>query len=126
MSFTFTTAFPGYQFSFTKALVADPSGNPVKLSGNGVLKITFRLAQAHTAGGGSSVVTQPPAQLGLNRMASWAPAGDFEGVVTIGIGVTWPSSQSNPQIPVRATEVEKVTAQGRHLYVVAIDIDATS
>ena len=126
MSFTFTTAFPGYQFSFTKALVADPSGNPVKLAGNGVLKITFRLAQAHTAGGGSSVVTKPPAQLGLNRMASWAPAGDFEGVVTIGIGVTWPSSQSNPQIPVRATEVEKVTAQGRHLYVVAIDIDATS
>lgn len=126
MSFTFTTAFPGYQFSFAKALVADPSGKPVKLAGNGVLKVTFRLAQAHTASGRSSVAVQPPAQLGLNRMTSWAPAGDFEGVVTFGIGVTWPSSQSNPQIPVRATEVEKVTAQGRHLYVVAIDIDATS
>jgi len=126
MSFTFTTAFPGYQFTFTKALVADPSGNPVKLAGNGVLKVTFRLAQAHTASGRSSIAVQPPAQLGLNRMASWAQAGDFEGVVTIGIGVTWPSSQSNPQIPVRATEVEKVTAQGRHLYVVAIDIDATA
>jgi len=126
MSFTFTTTFPGYQFSFTKTLVADPSGKPVKLAGNGVLKVTFRLAQAHTASGRSSVAVQPPAQLGLNRMASWAQAGDFEGVVTIGIGVTWPSSQSNPQIPVRATEVEKVTARGRHLYVVAIDIDATS
>jgi hypothetical protein len=126
MSFTFTTAFPSYQFSFTKALVADPSGKPVKLAGNGVLKVTFRLAQAHTASGRSSVAVQPPAQLGLNRMASWAQAGDFEGVITFGIGVTWPSSQSNPQIPVRATEVEKVTVQGRHLYVVAIDIDATS
>jgi hypothetical protein len=126
MSFTFTTTFPGYQFSFTKALVADPSGKLVKLSGNGVLKVTFRLAQAHTASGRSSVAVQPPAQLGLNRMTSWAQAGDFEGVVTFGIGVTWPSSQSNPQIPVRATEVEKVTTQGRHLYVVAIDIDATS
>ena len=40
--------------------------------------------------------------------------------------MTWPSPQSNPQIPVRATEVEKITAQGRHLYVVAIDIDATA
>ena len=59
-------------------------------------------------------------------MASWAQAGDFEGVVTIGIGVTWPNPQSNPQIPVRATEVEKITAQGRHLHVVAIDIDATA
>jgi len=126
MSFTFTTAIPGYQFSFTRALVADPSGKLVKLAGNGVLKVTFRLAQAHTASGRSSIAVQPPAQLGLNRMASWAQAGDFEGVVTIGIGLTWPSSQSNPQIPVRATEVEKVTAQGRHLYVVAIDIDATS
>jgi hypothetical protein len=126
MSFTFTTTFPGYQFSFTKALVADPSGKPVKLAGNGVLKVTFRLAQAHSASGRSSVAVQPPAQLGLNRMTSWAQAGDFEGVVTFGIGVTWPSSQSNPQIPVRATEVEKVTAQGRHLYVVAIDIEATS
>lgn len=126
MSFTFTTAFPSYQFSFTKALVADPSGNPVKLAGNGVLKVTFRLAQAHTASGRSSIAVQPPAQLGLNRMTSWAQAGDFEGVVTIGIGVTWPSSQSNPQIPVRATELEKVTAQGQHLYVVAIDIDATA
>jgi len=124
MSFTFTTAFPGYEFSFTRALVADPSGKPVKLAGNGVLKVTFRLAQAHTASGRSSVAVQPPAQLGLNRMASWAQAGDFEGVVTFGIGVTWRSSQSNPQIPVRATEVEKVSAQGRHLYVVAIDTDA--
>jgi len=126
MSFTFTTAFPGYEFAFTKALAADPSGNPVKLAGNGVLKITFRLAQAHTASGRSSVAVQPPARLGLDRMVSWAPAGDFEGVVTIGIGVTWPSTQANPQIPVRATEVEKVTAQGQHLYVVAIDIDATA
>jgi hypothetical protein len=125
MSFTFTTAFPSYQFTFTKALVADPSGKPIKLAGNGVLKVTFHLAQAHTASGRSSVVVQPPAQLGLNRMVSWAQAGDFEGVVTYGIGVTWPSSQSNPQIPVRAMELEKVTAQGQHLYVVAIDVDAT-
>ena len=96
MSFTFTTAFPGYQFTFTKALVADPSGKPVKLAGNGVLKVTFRLAQAHTASGRSSIAVQPPAQLGLSRMASWAQAGDFEGVVTFGIGVTWPSSAVEP------------------------------
>ena len=39
--------------------------------------------------------------------------------------MTWPIPQSNPQIAVRATEVEKVTSRGQHLYVVAIDVDAT-
>src|SRR5690242_18971296 len=98
MSFTFITALRSYQFTFTKALAADPSGKPVKLAGNGVLKVTFRLAQTHTASGRSSVITQPPAQLGMNRMVSWAQSCDFEGVVIVCIGVRWPSSQSNPQI----------------------------
>jgi hypothetical protein len=54
----------------------------------------------------------------------YAQAGDYEGVLTYGIGVAWPIPQSNPQIPVRAYEVEKVTAQGQHLYAIAIDVDA--
>jgi hypothetical protein len=87
--------------------------------------VTFREAQAHTASGRSSVVSQPPARLGLSRMVSWAQAGDFEGVLTYGIGIAWPNPQSNPQFAVRAMEVEKVTAQGQHVYVVAIDIEAT-
>ena len=125
MSFTFTTAFPGYQAAFVSALVKDPSGQPVKVPGSGVLKVTFHEAQAHTASGRASIVSQPPPGLGMTRMAGWAPAGDFEGVLTYGIGVTWPIPHSNPQIAVRVTEVEKVTRQGQHLYVVAIDVDAT-
>ena len=125
MSFTFTTAFPSYQFEFVNSLVADPSGRTVPLQGLGVLKVTFREAQAHTASGGSSIVSQPPAHLGYSRMVSWAPAGDFEGVLTYGIGITWPNPHSNPQFAVRATEVEVLTASGQHHYVVAIDVDAT-
>lgn len=126
MSFTFTHAFPGYEFQFVSQLVADGSGKPVTLAGNDApLRVIFRNAQAHTASGAPSVVTRPPAHLGLSRMVSWAQAGDFEGVVTIGIGIDRPILHSNPQFPVRAYEVEKVTAQGQHLYVVAIDIDAT-
>ncbi len=125
MSFTFATAFPGYQAAFVSALVKDPSGQPIALPGQGVLKVTFHEAQAHTASGGTSIVSQPPAGLGMTRMAGWAPAGDFEGVLSYGIGVTWPIPQSNPQIAVRVTEVEKVTSRGQHLYVVAIDVDAT-
>jgi hypothetical protein len=124
MSFTFTTAFPSYQFSFVSALNADPSGRRIPLAGEGILKITFGQAQAHTADGTSSVLSKPPAALGLNRMVSWARAGDFEGVLSFGIGVHWPIAHSNPQLGVRAVEVEKVTPQGTHLYVVAFDIVA--
>ena len=123
MSFTFTHAFPAYEFQFVSQLVADGSGKPITLAGNDApLRVIFREAQAHTDSGVSSVVTRPPAQLGLSRMVSWVQAGDFEGVLTVGIGIDRPVLQSNPQFPVRAYEVEKVTAQGQHLYVIAIDI----
>jgi hypothetical protein len=46
MSFTFTTAFPGYQFQFVSTLAGDASGRPIALEGNGVLKVTFREAHA--------------------------------------------------------------------------------
>ena len=125
MSFTFTTAFPGYQAAFAGALVTDPGGRPIRLPGDGVLKVTFHEAQAHTATGGTSIVSQPPPGLGMTRMVSWAPVGDFEGALTYGIGIAWPIPQSNPQFAVRVTEVEKVTSQGQHRYVVAFDVDAT-
>ncbi len=126
MSFTFTTAFPSYQVAFTDALTSDPAGKPITLTGDGLLKVTFRQAQAHTVQGSSSVQSEPPARLGLTRMTRWAQAGDFEGVLTFGIGIFWPVPHSNPQIPIRITEVEKVSSHGTHLYVVAIDVDAVN
>jgi hypothetical protein len=126
LSFTFTTAFPSYQFRFVNALVGDPGGRIVPLGGNGVLEVTFRQAQAHTAKGSSSVVSQPPRHLGYTRMVDWAQGGDFEGVLTYGIGIAAPVPHSNPQFPVRTIEVEKVNAQGQHLYIVAIDISAST
>lgn len=125
LSFTFTTAFPSYQVKFVDALVTGPSGRTVPLAGHGVLQVTFRQAQAHAAGGRPTVVTQPPRHLGFARMISWAPGGDFEGVLTYGIGIDWPVKNANPQFRVRTIEVEKAGAAGQHRYVVAIDIDAT-
>jgi len=125
LSFTFTKGFPSYQFHFVNALVSDPSGRTIPLGGNGVLEVTFHTAQAHTAKGSSSVVSQPPAHLGYTPMADWAQGGDFEGVLTYGIGIASPVPHSNPQFPVRTVEVEKVNAQGQHLYIVAIDMTAT-
>jgi hypothetical protein len=125
MTFTFTTAFPSYDFTYENELVADGSGEPVPVDGLGVLKVTFRQAQAHTDDGTASTITSQPARhFGYIRMVDYAQAGDFEGVLTYGIGITWPIPQSNPQIPMRVYEVERVTATGQHLYLVAIDVDA--
>ncbi len=127
MSFTFTTAFPSYRIEFVNQLVGDPSGKIIPLDGQGVLEIVFTKAQAHTADGTrSSVISLPAPRIGHERMAGYAQGGDFEGVLTYGIGIAWPVLRSNPQFAVRAYEVETVTGSGQHRYTVAIDIDATN
>ena len=127
MSFTFTTAFPSYRFEFVSKLVGDPSGKIIPLDGQDVLKIVFTQAQAHTADGTrSSVTSQPAPHIGYQRMAGYAQGGDFEGVLTYGIGITRPVLRSNPRSAIRAYEVESVTPSGQHRYIVAIDIDATN
>lgn len=123
MSFAFTTAFPSYKFEFTDQLISNASGQVIPLNGLGVLKITFTQAQAHTADGSqSTIISEPARNLGLQRMVDYAAAGDFDGVLTYGIGVTWPIPHSNPQFSVRAYEVQIVTSSGEHLYIAAIDI----
>jgi hypothetical protein len=127
MSFTFTTAFPSYRFEFASQLVGDGSGKVIPLGGQDVLKIVFTQAQAHTADGTrSTIISQPARYIGYQRMTDFAQAGDFEGVLTYGIGITRPVPHSNPQFPVRAYEIETVTANGQHRYVVAIDVDASN
>jgi hypothetical protein len=89
-----------------------------------ILRITFHQAQAHTLDGKPSTVTSaPPALLGYKALTRYAPAGDFEGVLTYGIGVGRPGS-THPRARVRTYEVEKIE-QGQHLYVVVIQIDTT-
>jgi len=124
ISFTFTNAYPSYQIAFAGKLVADGSGQVIPLGGQGVLKIVFTGAQAHTADGTkSSIISQPSSNIGFQRMTDYAQAGDFEGVLSYGIGITWPAGHAGQQLPVRAYE-EETAAGGQHRYTVAIDIDA--
>jgi hypothetical protein len=126
MSFTFTTAMPSYSLRFVDGLVGDANGQPIPLLGRGVLKVTFRQAQAHTADGArSTIAAKPSPHLGMGRMVDYAQAGDYEGMLIYGIGITWPNAQSNPQIAVRAYEVVRADANGYRQYVVAIDVAAT-
>jgi len=125
MSFTFTGAFPSYRFEWVRELVGDASAQVVPLRGTGSLKIVFTQARAHTADGTrSTIVSQPGRPIGYPFMTDFAQAGDFEGVLTYGIGLTLPIVQSNPQVPVRAYEVETVTAAGQDRYIAAIAVSA--
>jgi len=128
IAFTFTDAFPSYRYAFTDGLTGDPSGLPVTIGGLGVLTVAFTSAQAHTDGVPvrSSIVSQPARPVDHVRIVDVARAGDVEGVLTYGVGVTWPIPRSNPQFGVRAVEVEAVTGTGEHQYVVALDIDAAN
>jgi hypothetical protein len=126
ISFTFTDGFPSYRIEFAGQLVSDPGGKVIPLGGQGVLHIVFAGAQAHTADGTkTSIISKPAAGIGFPRMAAYTQAGDFEGVLSYGVGVTWPTAHSNPQLPVRAYEQETVVG-GKHRYTVAIDIDASN
>ena len=123
MSFTFADAFPAYRFEFARQLVSDGSGMVIPLTGPDILKIAFTQARAHTPDGTrSTIISQPGRPIGYQAIADFAQAGDFEGVLTYGIGVARPIPHSNPQPAVRAYEVETTTANGQHRYVVAIDI----
>jgi hypothetical protein len=126
LSFRFHGGFPSYDVEFVPELLADGSGLPVPLPGTGsILKVVFRGAQAHTADGTASTIKSSPSPpIGYRALTSYAPAGDFEGVLTYGIGVGRPMG-TVPQTKVRVYEVEKIE-QGQHLYVVAVQLDSTA
>jgi hypothetical protein len=126
LSFRFNGGFPSYDLEFVPELLADGSGLPVPLPGAGaILKVVFRGAQAHAADGTSSTVkSAPPQSIGYRALTGYAQGGDFEGVLSYGIGVGKPMG-TVPETRVRVYEVEKIQ-QGQHLYVVAIQLDTTA
>ena len=125
MSFRFLGGFPSYNIEFVPELIADGSGLPVDMPGTGaILKVVFDGAQAHTEDGTASTITREPGPaLGYPALTSYAAAGDFEGVVSYGIGVGRPVDPV-PETKVRVWEVEKVE-RGQVVYVVAVQLDAS-
>jgi hypothetical protein len=71
---------------YVKQLTADPSDHPVKISGHAILAITMRdIAQAHNDQGRITAPTR--IKYGLRNVREVVNAGDFEGVLTYGIGL---------------------------------------
>jgi hypothetical protein len=80
--------------------MADPSGQAVRPPGCRFLLVTLRSAQAHTSAG-VPTITGAVRTLGYPMLAGRALAGDFEGVVTIAVGLNANTSIRVGELPGR-------------------------
>jgi hypothetical protein len=85
---TFDGLEPECSASYVSELLADGSGHPISLDGNAFLEVTLRGAAAHDDAGnptynGPKMIDTPD----LENVTAVTLAGDFEGHVTMGVGM---------------------------------------
>ncbi|MEO8690242.1 MAG: hypothetical protein ABI611_18745 [Solirubrobacteraceae bacterium] len=74
-----------YEVRYVKRIVADGSGRPVALRGTKRLRVLIRDARGHTRGGTNLLPrVRTPLCPNLRQMKT---AGDFEGIVSFGLGL---------------------------------------
>jgi len=86
ITFDFEGTLPGFDVRYVAEAIADGSGEPVDVPGRRLLQIRFSPAQAHNDAGTESV-TPRSKTLNYPMMEAYAITGDFEGVVTVVIGL---------------------------------------
>jgi hypothetical protein len=84
--FEFRGAVPEHRIGYVDQLVEDGSGDPVSVAGAADLEVVFQGAHAHRENGSP---TSSPRRFspGLPAVTEIAQLGDFEAVVSYGIGV---------------------------------------
>jgi hypothetical protein len=76
---------PRYDVRYVKRIVADGSGRPVALRGTKRIRVVIRNARGHTQGGTNLLPrVRTPLCPNLRQIKT---AGDFEGVVSLGLGL---------------------------------------
>ena len=84
--FEFRGGLPDHRVSYVDQLVEDGSGRPVSVAGAADLRVVFQAANAHEEDGSPSVSPRRFSP-GLPAVKEVAQVGDFEAVVTYGIGI---------------------------------------
>lgn len=79
-------ATPGYVVSFVPKVIQDASGRTVHLPGTKFLVIRLEPAQGHNDNGTATLPTGVHV-LSYPQLKSYAVSGDFEGVVSIALGL---------------------------------------
>lgn len=89
MAFEFDE-LPGYQVGYRDEIVYDGSGEPVSLPGEAFIQLVFNPAQAHDEAGNPTLAAPPvePVTFGSAALESYVLNGDFEGYVSIALGLT--------------------------------------
>jgi hypothetical protein len=86
--FVFSARFgtPSYDVRYVSSIVADGSGNTVPLLGTKRIRVRIRNARGHTTGGTNLIprVITPR----CSNLRQVKTAGDFEGDVTFGLGLS--------------------------------------
>jgi len=83
--FEFSDPLPLLRIEYVEQLLADGSGLPVSVAGNAILCIQLEPARAHNDSGQDTVPGRISLKLPL--VQEIVGSGDFEAVVTYGIGV---------------------------------------
>jgi hypothetical protein len=83
--FEFTGPVPYLRIEYVTELIADGSGAPVRVDGKAILSVQFTPAQAHNDRGKATAPNNINPKLPLIKQV--VSAGDFEAVVTYGIGL---------------------------------------
>jgi len=85
VTFGFTNGLPAHvHLEWVDTLVHDGSGLPVRVAGAKVLMVGFNTATAHDQNGAT---TRTRTAYALPNVITSVGAGDFEGYVTVGLGV---------------------------------------
>jgi hypothetical protein len=84
--FEFRGSVPEHRIGYVDQLVQDGSGNPVSVAGAADLEVVFDGANAHDEDG-SPTISPRRFSPGLTAVKEVAQLGDFEAVVSYGIGV---------------------------------------
>ncbi|SCG65080.1 AMIN-like domain-containing (lipo)protein [Micromonospora inositola] len=113
ITFAFRGPTPGYQVGYVSRVESDGSGAPVDLPGDAFLSVRFDPAQGHDSSG-RNTVRAPARAIGYPTLRGWAPAGDFEGHLSFGLGLR---TTGGPP-PVRLAESTR--PDGAH--VVSVDV----
>ena len=78
-------ATPGYDVRYVSRIIADPSGHSVALRGHQRIRVVIRQARGHTQAGTNLL---PPVITPLcSNVRQVKVVGDFEGVVSFGLGL---------------------------------------
>ena len=93
-------ARPGYSVTFVATVARDASGTPVNLPGSAFLLIRLTPAQGHDASG-TSALPRHLQTVGYPMLRAYAVTGDFEGVLSVAVGLSGKARYRVGELPGR-------------------------